>query len=302
MKLHFVTVDVFTGTQFAGNPLGVVLNAEGLSGGQMQAIAAEFNLAETTFVLPPKDPANAAEVRIFTPRFEMPFAGHPNVGTAFALARAGKSYGRAIEGERVVFEEKAGLVPISILKEGSTVTGARLASPQRLAVGAEVSPELIASACSLSSDDIETKNHRPCIASCGAAFILAELKGREKLAAATARSDVFMREVSQQPATSILIYTQVSESGLDIRARMFAPHHGIPEDPATGSANVALIGLLASLRPERDLQVSKAIAQGVEMGRPSLLQAEAEKKGGVVTATYIGGRCVPVMSGTIDLS
>jgi trans-2,3-dihydro-3-hydroxyanthranilate isomerase len=301
MKLNFVTVDVFTGTQFAGNPLGVVLNAEGLSGGQMQAIAAEFNLAETTFVLPPKDPANTAEVRIFTPRYEMPFAGHPNVGTAFALARAGKSYGRAIEGERVVFEEKAGLVPISILREGPAPSGARLASPQRLTVGAEVSPELIASACSLSSGDIETKNHRPCIASCGAPFILAELKGRDKLAAATARSDVFMREVAQQPATSILIYTQVSESGLDIRARMFAPHHGIPEDPATGSANVALVGLLASLRPERDLQISKAIAQGVEMGRASLLQAEAEKNDGVVTATYIGGRCVPVMSGTIDL-
>jgi trans-2,3-dihydro-3-hydroxyanthranilate isomerase len=302
MKLNFVTVDVFTGTQFAGNPLGVVLNAEGLSGGQMQAIAAEFNLAETTFVLPPKDPANTAEVRIFTPRYEMPFAGHPNVGTAFALARAGKSYGRAIEGERVVFEEKAGLVPISILRVGAVVSGARLASPQRLTVGAEVSLELIASACSLSSEDIETKNHRPCIASCGAPFILAELKGRDKLAAATARSDVFMREVAQQPATSILIYTQVSESGLDIRARMFAPHHGIPEDPATGSANVALVGLLASLRPERDLQISKAIAQGVEMGRASLLQAEAEKKDGVVTATYIGGRCVPMMSGTIDLS
>jgi trans-2,3-dihydro-3-hydroxyanthranilate isomerase len=301
MKLNFVTVDVFTGTQFAGNPLGVVLNAEGLSGGQMQAIAAEFNLAETTFVLPPKDPANTAEVRIFTPRYEMPFAGHPNVGTAFALARAGKSYGRAIEGERVVFEEKAGLVPISILREGPAPSGARLASPQRLTVGAEVSPELIASACSLSSEDIETKNHRPCIASCGAPFILAELKGRDKLAAATARSDVFMREVAQQPATSILIYTQVSESGLDIRARMFAPHHGIPEDPATGSANVALVGLLASLRPERNLQISKAIAQGVEMGRASLLQAEAEKNDGVVTATYIGGRCVPVMSGTIDL-
>jgi trans-2,3-dihydro-3-hydroxyanthranilate isomerase len=301
MKLNFVTIDVFTGTQFAGNPLAVVLNAEGLSGGQMQTIAAEFNLAETTFVLPPKNPANTAEVRIFTPRYEMPFAGHPNVGTAFALARAGKSYGRAVEGERVVFEEKAGLVPILILREGPAPSGARLASPQRLTVGAEVSPELIASACSLSSEDIETKNHRPCIASCGAPFILAELKGRDKLAAATARSDVFMREVAQQPATSILIYTQVSESGLDIRARMFAPHHGIPEDPATGSANVALVGLLASLRPERDLQISKAIAQGVEMGRASLLQAEAEKNDGVVTATYIGGRCVPVMSGTIDL-
>ena len=302
MKLHFVTVDVFTSTQFAGNPLGVVLNAEGLSGGQMQTIAAEFNLAETTFVLPPKDPANTAEVRIFTPRSEMPFAGHPNVGTAFALARAGNTYGRAIAGDRVVFEEKAGLVPISLLKEGAVVSGARLASPQRLSVGADVSPELIASACSLSLDDIETENHPPCIASCGAPFILAELKGRERLAAAAARSDVFMRDVAREAATSILIYTHVSEDRLDIRARMFAPHRGIPEDPATGSANVALIGLLAHLRPEPDLHVSKTIAQGVEMGRPSLLQAEAEKTDGVVSATYIGGRCVPVMSGTIDLA
>src|SRR5579863_10098818 len=127
MKLHFVTVDVFTGTQFAGNPLGVVLNAEGLSGGQMQAIAAEFNLAETTFVLPPKDPANTAEVRIFTPRYEMPFAGHPNVGTAFALARAGVCYGRPVAVDGVIFEEKAGLVPIEILRDGPTVMGARLA-------------------------------------------------------------------------------------------------------------------------------------------------------------------------------
>ena len=302
MKLNFVTVDVFTSTQFAGNPLGVVLNAEGLSGGQMQTIAAEFNLSETTFVLPPKDPAHTAEVRIFTPRYEIPFAGHPNVGTAFALARAGTSYGRPVSRDKVVFEEKAGLVPIQILNDGATIDGARLASPQRLSVSAEVSPELIASACSLSLDDIETKNHLPCIASCGTPFILAEVKGREKLAAATARSDVFMRDVSRQPANSILIYTQVSEDGLDIRARMFAPCHGIPEDPATGSANVALIGLLAKLRPEPDLLLSKAIAQGVEMGRPSLLQAEAEKKNGVVTTTYIGGRCVPVMSGTIDLS
>ena len=302
MKLHFVTVDVFTGTQFAGNPLGVVLNAEGLSGGQMQAIAAEFNLAETTFVLPPKDPANTAEVRIFTPRYEMPFAGHPNVGTAFALARAGKAYGRTIDGNSVVFEEKAGLVPISILKDGAVATGARLAAPQRLSVGAEIPLELIASACSLSVDDIETKNHRPCIASCGAPFILAELRGRDKLAAATARSDIFIRDVAKQPVTSIFIYMQGAEDGLDIRARMFAPHHGIPEDPATGSANVALIGLLAHLRSERDLRLAKTIAQGVEMGRPSVLEAEAEKKDGVVTATYIGGACVPVMSGTIDLA
>ncbi len=302
MELSFVTVDVFTGAQFAGNPLGVVLNAEGLSGGQMQAIAAEFNLAETTFVLPPKQPANTAEVRIFTPRYEMPFAGHPNIGTAFALARAGTSYGRAVDGDKVVFEEKAGLVPISLQREGAMVIGARLASPQALTTGAEIPAELVASACSLSVDDIETRHHRPCIASCGVPFILAEVKGRAKLAEAVGRSDIFMNEVSRQPATSIMIYTQVSESGLDIRSRMFAPHHGIPEDPATGSANVALIGLLAKLRAEPELRLVKTIAQGVEIGRPSLLQAEAVKSDGVVTATYIGGRCVPVMAGTIDLA
>src|SRR4030081_3761263 len=116
MKREFTTVDVFTDRAFGGNPLAVVTNAQGLGAEQMQAIAAEFNLAETTFVLPPRDPAHTAEVRIFTPRGEMPFAGHPNVGTAFVLAPAGTSYGRDITGDRVIFEEKAGLVPITLLK------------------------------------------------------------------------------------------------------------------------------------------------------------------------------------------
>src|SRR6266702_2655107 len=107
MKLEFTTVDVFTDRKFGGNPLAVVSDARGLSTEQMQAIAAEFNLAETTFVLPPKDPAHTAHVRIFTPKAEMPFAGHPNVGTAFALAREGKSYGRPVGGDKLIFEEKA---------------------------------------------------------------------------------------------------------------------------------------------------------------------------------------------------
>jgi trans-2,3-dihydro-3-hydroxyanthranilate isomerase len=302
MRLQFQTVDVFTGTQFVGNPLAVVLNAEGLSAGQMQAIAAEFNLAETTFVLPPRDATHTAEVRIFTPRSELPFAGHPNVGTAFVLARAGSCYGRPVGGNRVIFEEKAGLVPIEILREGAVVVGSKLASPQPLAVRAEVAGELIASACGISVDDIESIHHRPRIASCGAPFILAELKSRTALIGASPNSDVFRLEVSKQPAVSIMLYTQVHEAGIDIRARMFAPHLNIPEDPATGAANVALIGLLAHLRPEANLSLSKTIAQGVEMGRPSILQAQADKKSGTVTATYIGGRCIQVMSGTIDLS
>src|ERR1700761_6062019 len=112
MKLNFVTVDVFTDRQFGGNPLAVITNAEGLSAERMQAIAAEFNLSETTFVLPPKDPAHAAQVRIFTPGAELPFAGHPSVGTAFVLARASESYGRKISGDRLIFEVIAGLVDI----------------------------------------------------------------------------------------------------------------------------------------------------------------------------------------------
>src|ERR1700743_3454774 len=113
MQLEFVTVDVFTERRFARNPLAVIPDARELMTEQMQTIAAEFNLAETTFVLPPIDPAHTAWVRIFTPRYEMPFAGHPNVGTAFALARAGSSYGRAVGSDHLTFEEKAGIVPIT---------------------------------------------------------------------------------------------------------------------------------------------------------------------------------------------
>jgi trans-2,3-dihydro-3-hydroxyanthranilate isomerase len=302
MKLNFVTVDVFTDRPFGGNPLAVVLNAEGLSTERMQAIAGEFNLAETTFVLPPKDPAHTAEVRIFTPRAEMPFAGHPNVGTAFALARAGQSYGRVIAGDRLVFEEKAGLVRMGLAIEDGHAMGARLAAPQLLKIGANADPDLIATACSLPVGEIETRNHAPLVASCGAAFIFAELKSRAALAAAQPRADVFAERLPRDGATGIHLYVQAADGSVDIQTRMFAPLHGIPEDPATGSANVALIGLLAHLRPEADLALSKTIGQGFDMGRPSLLAASAEKKDGRVTATYIGGRCVPMMSGTIELT
>src|SRR5436190_11593088 len=137
MKIAFQTVDVFTDRKFGGNPLAVIPDAQGLSTEQMQSIAAEFNLAETTFVLPPQDPAHTAHVRIFTPKSEMPFAGHPNVGTAFVLARAGRS------GDRFVFEEKAGLVPLDLTREAGVVVAARLAAPQRLTLGETVSAELV---------------------------------------------------------------------------------------------------------------------------------------------------------------
>jgi len=300
MQCEFVTVDVFTDRRFGGNPLAVVLDGDGLSSAQMQSIAAEFNLAETTFVLPPQDMAHTAEVRIFTPKAEMPFAGHPNVGTAFALATRGNVYGRAV-GDSLLFEEKAGLVPLELLKDGGAVVGARLTAPQPLSRGAEIAVETVAAACALGADDIEVRNHRPCIASCGAAFIFAEVKSRRALAAAQPRAEIFVQHFPVDGATGIHLYLADDGGEVDIRARMFAPLHGVPEDPATGSANVALVGLLASLRPEPDLSLRLRIAQGVEMGRPSLLDAVAEKRGGRVTQTRIGGMCVPVMRGHIEI-
>jgi trans-2,3-dihydro-3-hydroxyanthranilate isomerase len=302
MRLTFVTVDVFTDRQFGGNPLAVIIDADGLSSRQMQAIAAEFNLAETTFVLPPRDASHTAQVRIFTPRAEMPFAGHPNVGTAFVLAREGECHGRPVGGDAMVFEEAAGLVRMELFKQGSTVIGASLAAPQRLTVGDAVAPEIVAQACAIEVADIETRHHQPCIASCGAPLIFAELKERRALASAQPRADVFARHLPRERVTGIHLYVQAADAGADIACRMFAPLHGIPEDPATGAANVALIGLLAKLRPEPDLHLAKKISQGVEMGRPSLLEARAEKTAGTVTATFIGGTCVPVMRGVLDLA
>ncbi len=301
MKLQFTTVDVFTDRQFGGNPLAVVTNAQGLSTERMQAIAAEFNLAETSFVLPPKDPKHTAEVRIFTPKAEMPFAGHPNVGTAFVLARAGESYGRKISGDRLVFEEKAGLVHMELTREGGIVMATRLAAPVPLKVGEQVSPEIVAAACGLAVGQLESGAHRPVIASCGVDFVFAEVKSRAMLAAATHHGDVFAKHLPMERAVGIHLYVPVHENGIDIQTRMFAPLYGVPEDPATGGANVALIGLLAHLRSEADVTLDKAIGQGFDMGRPSILQASAEKKAGKVVATYIGGRCMPMMSGVIDL-
>jgi trans-2,3-dihydro-3-hydroxyanthranilate isomerase len=301
MQVPFTTVDVFTDRKFGGNPLAVVTDARRLSGEQMQAVAAEFNLAETTFVLPPGDRAHTAEVRIFTPKAEMPFAGHPNIGTAFVLAKAGKCLGHKVAGDRLVFEEKAGLVAIDLVRDKGEVIATRLAAPQPLTLGDEIAAGIVAEACSLSSTEIETGAHRPIIASCGVGFVMAELKSRRALAAAQGRLDVFRRHLPMERAVGIHLYVRGRDGDLDIQSRMFAPLYGVPEDPATGSANVALIGLLAQLDARADLTLSQTIGQGFDMGRPSILQACAEKRAGKVTATHIGGRCVEMMTGTIEL-
>jgi trans-2,3-dihydro-3-hydroxyanthranilate isomerase len=278
-----------------------VPDARGLTSAQMQAIAAEFNLSETTFVLPPQDAANTAQVRIFTPRAELPFAGHPNIGTAFVLAGAATSAARPAMGDTMIFEEKAGLVRIELLRDRSAVTGARLAAPQALFVGENIAREIVAAACSIAETDIDTRAHQPCIASCGIPLIFAAVTSRAALAAARPRTEVFAEHVPTSLATGIHLYVEAATPVADIEARMFAPLYGVAEDPATGSANVALIALLATLRAEPDSRLELRISQGVDMGRPSLMVASAEKRAGKIVAAHIGGSCVPVMSGVIAL-
>ncbi|MFY9900559.1 MAG: PhzF family phenazine biosynthesis protein [Xanthobacteraceae bacterium] len=300
MQIPFVTVDVFTDRKFGGNPLAVIPDGRGLTGAQMQAIAGEFNLAETTFVLPPQDPAHTAEVRIFTPRAELPFAGHPNIGTAYVLAVEANRAGRALA-EPLVFEEKAGLVRLSLLKEGASLIGARLTPPQSLTRGDDLDAEIIAAACSLGVSDIETANHPPCILSCGLPLAFVELKTRAALAAARPRTDVFTKHLPTDRLIGIQLYVHDRRDGFDLQARMFGPLVGVPEDPASGSPNVALGALLATLRPEPDLKLALRIGQGIDMGWPSLLEAGAEKKNGEIVSLSIGGRCVPMMRGVLEV-
>jgi trans-2,3-dihydro-3-hydroxyanthranilate isomerase len=298
MKIAFQTVDVFTDRRFGGNPLAVIADARGLSTEQMQAIAAEFNLAETTFVLPPKDAANHAQVRIFTPKAEMPFAGHPNVGTAYVLAQTGAILGKKFAGDKLVFEEIAGLVAMDLRRRDGAVYGARLKAPQSLNLGDTIDIGQIAQACGLTPADIETRHHSPRLAGCGNWFIFAELKTREDLRRASYNLDAFARHFPMDKTVGIHLYVRTAGDGVDVQSRMFAPLYGVPEDPATGSANVALVGLVAA--SEKKERLSLRIGQGVDMGRPSLLEAEAVGSGASFDC-YIGGACVPVMRGEIEL-
>src|SRR4051794_11801367 len=176
MQRRYITVDVFTDRAFGGNPLAVVVDAGGLSTAQMQAIASEFNYSETTFVLPPVDPAHDAQVRIFTVRSEIPFAGHPNVGTAFVLATLAEK-----PPARLLFEEKAGLVPVEILTEHGKILGAELTAPQRMKRLSQLGVEQAAACLSLPAGDVKTDRHAPQIITVGLSFLAVELASREAL-------------------------------------------------------------------------------------------------------------------------
>jgi trans-2,3-dihydro-3-hydroxyanthranilate isomerase len=297
MGYRYFICDVFTNTRFGGNQLAVLPEASGLSDTQMQQIAREFNFSESTFVLPAEQ-GHSRRVRIFTPTAEIPFAGHPNIGTAFLLATIG-TFGPIERPITVTFEEKAGLVPITISRRDGALW-CELSAPEPLRLGKTVSAESLATAVSLAVDDVVTSTHLPQVASVGLPFLMAELKDRAALARARVNAPGFDAVAAQGINPDIHLYAR-SDDEFDIRARMFAPFDGVPEDPATGSANCALAGLLRHYGDAGDGTESWHIAQGVEMGRPSVLHAQADKRGGVVVGTRVGGASVLVSEGVIEV-
>jgi trans-2,3-dihydro-3-hydroxyanthranilate isomerase len=301
MQRRYITADVFTDRAFGGNPLAVVLDAAGLSTAQMQAIASEFNYSETTFVLPPRDSAHDAQVRIFTVRSEIPFAGHPNVGTAFVLATQATK-----PPARFLFEEGAGLVPVEILTDGGNAVGAELTAPQPPKRLTQFSTEQAAACLSLSPADVKADRHKPQIVSVGMPFLMVELASREALKRAKPDAAAFAKSFPCDGSDAVYFYTRdvlESERPCDLQARMLFPGgSGLTEDPATGSATAAAAALLADLDSAREGELKLRIGQGVDMGRPSLLLTRVRKADGAVVSAHVGGRCVRMMEGSFSLA
>lgn len=286
----FVTIDVFTEQRFGGNPLAVFTDAVGIPEDALQPLARELNLSETTFVLPPDDPAHAARVRIFNRTSEMDFAGHPMVGTAYVLAD------RARQG-RLVFEVRAGVVDVELRHDTEQrVRGAAITAPRPLEVGDDHPVESIAPCLHLDPVDLVTVLHEPIEASMGNGFVIVEVRPKA-LSRASPDAAAFRRARTLRPGPDRLAILAYARDGDDVRTRMFAPLSGTPEDPATGSANVALAGLLLHLSGDQRLTYTSV--QGVEMGRTSRMELVAWRDRQGIRAS-VAGSCIPVLRGEAE--
>ncbi|MEM6387178.1 MAG: PhzF family phenazine biosynthesis protein [Pseudomonadota bacterium] len=283
----YCVYDVFTDAPFGGNPLAIIPDATGLAENKLQAIAREFNFSETTFVYLPDDAAHQARVRIFTPTMEIPFAGHPTIGTALCLHDLGRA------SEAFTLELGVGPIPIRI-RDGK----AQFTTRVPLETWPGPSPETVAKSVDLPRDAIRLETHNPIIASVGLPFALAELRTKAHLGAAQPDTAAFRAFDAHWPTDThydLLVYVR---DGNHITARMFAPLDGIPEDPATGSAAAALTAYLGKLEGKnRTFQIT----QGVEMGRPSRIDASVTIEDGAPSAVSIEGTAVKVMEGHLLL-
>lgn len=299
--MRYLTLDVFTPTPFGGNQLAVFPDARGIPEGALLDITREFNFSEVTFCYPPEDPANTRRVRIFTPGGELPFAGHPTVGTAAALALA---EGALPGGSgRFTFEMGVGLVPVEVRVESPVRAWAELTVAKLPEVGPHA-PTLntLAEILSLEAKDLLGGALSPQAVSCGVPFLLIPLRSLDAIARARVRVDRWEQTLKRFWAPMMFLAARDEERGPHHwRARMFAPGINVPEDPATGSAVAAFGGWLAMKDPKPDGAFAWTVDQGVEMGRPSHLTVSVEKVGGAVTAVRVAGQAVLMSEGTLRL-
>lgn len=304
MPYDFHTADVFTDHLHGGNPLAVVPDARGLTDEQMQAITREFNYSETVFVFPPRESTNTCRLRIFTPGKELPFAGHPTVGCAFVLASIGAVPLNGDE-QRIVLEEGVGPVHVSIRAHNGKPVFAQLTSAKLPEIkDPPPPPEVLCEILSLEPSHIVADDMlEPEAVSCGVPYLFIPLKKPEMLSWVKIDSAKWEQALKDYWAPEMFVYSTDDWTGIfegcHVRARMFAPGLGIGEDPATGSACAALAGFLALRSDTRDGTLRWSVDQGVEMGRPSRLELEVDRKRGQLAAIRVGGSSVLVSSGTL---
>ncbi len=302
MRLDYYILDVFTDTRFGGNPLAVVLDADALDAARMQTIAREFNLSETVFVLKPQNRAHTARVRIFTPMAELPFAGHPTVGAAALLAelRTPAANDNGGQGDAlIVLEETIGIVRVGVRLRPEAAAYAEFDAPKLPEEsGSAPATELLAAALGLIPAEIGFENHRPTRYTAGNAFAfvpVASLAAMEKARVSSSHWEA----VKQQGA--FLYCRQTVHTTSAFHARMFAPHNGIPEDPATGSAAAAFAGVVHRFDALPDGMHRRIVEQGFEMGRPSLISLSLEVVAGKLGTVRVGGHAVRVAEGKIEV-
>lgn len=302
MRYRFVTLDVFTSRRFTGNQLAVFPDARGLEPALMAQIAREINYSETTFVLPPADEGHTRWVRIFTPSTELPFAGHPTVGTAFALAHVGEI---PLTGDRtgIVFEEGVGPVRVAIFAKDGRPVASQLTAGRLPETGPRPpGPHALTAALSLEAADLLGSPYEPEAVSCGVPFLFVPLRDRAAVARARLNRHEWERVLGAYWTAEIFFFAFDPElPGSDLHARMFAPRLGVPEDPATGSAVAALGGYLGRRDGRTDGTLRWVIEQGFEMGRPSLLELEVDKRAGQVIEVRVGGPSVFVSDGMMEI-
>ena len=301
-RLHYHLVDVFTDRAFGGNPLAVVTNGRGVDGGTMQAIAKEFNLSETTFVLPPDDPRHDWRVRIFTPGSELPMAGHPTVGTAFVLARE-HLIPRGGRETNVVFEEGVGPVPVSVEFEGGEPVFAEMSQPLPTFGPRLDDRRAVAAMLSLGESDLEPDLPVE-VVSCGVPFLYVPLRSLDAARRARPRADLIERASGERGILpELFVFTrEVEGAGSTVHSRMFAPGMGITEDPATGAASGPLGCYLVRYGLVPPGPTAEIVSeQGIEMGRPSFIHIRIERAGELFTAVRVGGQCHFMGGGFIEI-